>query len=113
MTTTGFNFLSWHGYIPQLSVNQPDLIKEVLNNGNELLYPKPEPQPYLKKLLGDGLATIKGGKKWSKKRQNVHCVTYSIPGRASWFLMAWPLDKSFLSLPSSFQFPNMADPSLM
>ncbi|PIA25649.1 hypothetical protein AQUCO_11000053v1 [Aquilegia coerulea] len=70
--TYGLNFLIWHGSIPQLSLNQPDLIKEVLNNGNELLYPKPEPYPYLKKLLGDGLATIRGGKKWSKKRKLVN-----------------------------------------
>ncbi|WCJ22072.1 Cytochrome P450 CYP749A22 [Euphorbia peplus] len=60
------NFLRWHGPEAYLTVTEPELIKEILNdNGN---FPKQEAAPYLKKLLGDGIV-VNIGDNWSKLRK--------------------------------------------
>ncbi|KAI5574114.1 hypothetical protein BDE02_10G125000 [Populus trichocarpa] len=63
----GKNFFWWKGSQAQLVVYETEQIKVVLNNkdGN---YLKPEVQPYLKKLFGDGLVTTRG-EKWFKLRK--------------------------------------------
>ncbi|XP_065864448.1 cytochrome P450 CYP749A22-like [Euphorbia lathyris] len=63
----GTNFLSWHGTQAYLTVTEPELIKEILNDrdGN---FPKQEADPYVKKLLGDGIITTCGDK-WFKLRK--------------------------------------------
>ncbi|PON79760.1 Cytochrome P450, E-class, group I [Parasponia andersonii] len=63
----GKNFLQWLGTRPQFIISEPELIKEVLNNKNKA-YPKSPAEDFLKKLLGDGLATTEG-EKWSKLRK--------------------------------------------
>ncbi|GMN72227.1 hypothetical protein TIFTF001_055228 [Ficus carica] len=63
----GKNYLQWIGPQPQLVITEPELIKEVLNNRNRA-YPKLEAKGFLRKLLGDGLATAKG-EKWAKLRK--------------------------------------------
>ena len=67
MFGTGKNYLQWFGPEAQLVVTEPELIKEIMNNRDNA-YPKPETAPYTKKLLGDGIATSKGGK-WAKMRK--------------------------------------------
>ncbi|KAF6147029.1 hypothetical protein GIB67_036748 [Kingdonia uniflora] len=67
MCATGRNCLSWHGSTAQLIVTEPDLIKEILNNKSGV-YIKPKPVSFMKKLLGNGLATSEG-KKWAKQRK--------------------------------------------
>ncbi|CAL8095443.1 unnamed protein product [Prunus armeniaca] len=52
----GKNFLQWYGSQAQLVIGEPELCKEILNNKHRA-YPKREPQAYVKKLLGDGLAS--------------------------------------------------------
>lgn len=64
---TGGNFLQWYGTQAQLVIGEPELCKEILNN-RERAYPKREPPPYVKKLLGDGLASTEG-EKWGKLRK--------------------------------------------
>ncbi|KDP41344.1 hypothetical protein JCGZ_15751 [Jatropha curcas] len=54
----GKNFINWLGPRPQLIVTEPQLVKEILNNKDEL-YPKPEFFTYMTKLFGDGLVTTK------------------------------------------------------
>ena len=63
----GKNFLQWLGTRPQLIISEPELIKEVLNNKNRA-YPKAPVEGYIKKLVGDGLATTEG-EKWTKLRK--------------------------------------------
>ncbi|KAJ4839536.1 hypothetical protein Tsubulata_047558 [Turnera subulata] len=62
----GKNFLMWKGSMPLLVVTESELIKEILNN-RDGTYLKPD-QPYLKKLLGNGLITTRG-EKWFKLRK--------------------------------------------
>ncbi|CAN6675780.1 unnamed protein product [Malus baccata var. baccata] len=61
------SFLQWYGTQAQLVIGGPELWKEILNN-KERAYPKREPPPYVKKLLGDGLASTEG-EKWGKLRK--------------------------------------------
>nr|XP_017178985.2 cytochrome P450 CYP749A22-like [Malus domestica] len=63
----GRSFLQWYGTQAQLVIGGPELWKEILNN-KERAYPKREPPPYVKKLLGDGLASTEG-EKWGKLRK--------------------------------------------
>lgn len=63
----GRSLLKWHGPRPQLVVNEPELIKEILNN-REGAYIKAPLTGYLLKLLGDGLVTTEG-KKWARQRK--------------------------------------------
>lgn len=64
---TGRNFLTWHGSKPYLFVTEPELIKEVLSN-KEDIYPKMDMEGYAKKLLGEALITNEG-EKWAKVRK--------------------------------------------
>ena len=66
-TFLGKNYLQWHGPEAEFVITEPDLIKEVLNNGNRA-YPKAETKGFMKKLLGDGLLTTEG-EKWAKLRK--------------------------------------------
>lgn len=61
------NFINWHGSQAQLFVNEPELIKEILNN-REGAYPKMDMEGYAKKLLGEALITNEG-EKWAKVRK--------------------------------------------
>ncbi|XP_062111510.1 cytochrome P450 CYP749A22-like [Humulus lupulus] len=63
----GKNYLQWYGKQPQLAVTEPELIKEILSD-RQRLYPKNKPQLFVKKLLGDGLASSQG-EKWAKMRK--------------------------------------------
>ncbi|KDP41343.1 hypothetical protein JCGZ_15750 [Jatropha curcas] len=54
----GKNYISWLGPRPRLVVTEPQLVKEILNNKDEM-YPKPEFESYMIKLFGDGLVTTK------------------------------------------------------
>lgn len=63
----GLNFLQWYGPEAQLVINDPELIKELLQNKNGT-YSKKEVEGYLRKLLGDGLVTSQG-EKWVKMRK--------------------------------------------
>ncbi|CAH1429171.1 unnamed protein product [Lactuca virosa] len=65
--TYGMNFINWHGSQAQLFVNEPELIKEILNN-REGAYPKMDMEGYAKKLLGEALITNEG-EKWAKVRK--------------------------------------------
>ncbi|XP_021619713.1 cytochrome P450 CYP749A22 isoform X2 [Manihot esculenta] len=63
----GMNFLLWYGTRAQLTVTEPELVKEILNSKEEA-YCKKGFQEYIKKLLGDGLV-LSSGKKWLKMRK--------------------------------------------
>lgn len=63
----GLNYLQWYGPQAQLVINDPELIKELLQNKNGG-YPKKRSQGYGRKLLGDGLITSRG-EKWAKVRK--------------------------------------------
>lgn len=65
--TTGKNHIEWYGPRALLIVTEPELIKEILNN-KDRSYPKAEMQPYVKKLLGDGLVSTESDK-WGKLRK--------------------------------------------
>ncbi|KAK1274045.1 Cytochrome P450 [Acorus gramineus] len=65
--TYGKIFLSWHGPKAQLFVNDPELVKEILIN-KDGAYAKAMSREYVRKLLGDGLATTEG-KKWVRLRK--------------------------------------------
>lgn len=67
MFGTGNTYLQWFGTEAQLIITEPELIKEVLTNRDKT-YPKVEPRPFLKKLLGDGIVTTEG-QKWGKLRK--------------------------------------------
>lgn len=64
---TGNNYLQWLGPQAQLVITEPELIKEVLNN-RDRTYPKADPPPFSKKIVGDGLVNTEG-KKWAKLRK--------------------------------------------
>ncbi|PQQ04529.1 cytochrome P450 CYP749A22-like isoform X3 [Prunus yedoensis var. nudiflora] len=64
----GKNYLQWHGSKAQLVITEPELCKEILNNKDKV-YPKREPENFVKKLLGDGLVTTAEGEKWAKMRK--------------------------------------------
>ncbi|XP_030449666.2 cytochrome P450 CYP749A22-like [Syzygium oleosum] len=66
--TYGRNYLSWLGPQAQLVITEPELVKEVLLNRYKT-YPKTGNKDFAKKLLGDGLASTPGGKKWAKQRK--------------------------------------------
>lgn len=61
------NFLLWYGTRAQLTVTEPELVKEILNSKEEA-YCKKGFHEYIKKLLGDGLV-LSSGKKWLKMRK--------------------------------------------
>ncbi|KAJ8774678.1 hypothetical protein K2173_017124 [Erythroxylum novogranatense] len=63
----GKSFVLWKGCKPEITVTEPDLIKEIMNN-KDGKYPKPEPQSYVKKLFGDGIGMTNGAK-WVKLRK--------------------------------------------
>nr|XP_043625844.1 cytochrome P450 CYP749A22-like [Erigeron canadensis] len=63
----GRNFLNWYGPQAQLVVTEVELVKEIMNNKNDV-YPKIELEGHVKKLLGDGLSSTKGDK-WVKLRK--------------------------------------------
>ena len=65
--TTGRCYLQWFGSEAELVVTEPKLIKEILND-RERLFHKLEPEPFIKKILGDGL-TVSKGEKWAKMRK--------------------------------------------
>ncbi|KAI3407383.1 uncharacterized protein J3R85_021046, partial [Psidium guajava] len=64
----GQNYLCWHGTQAQLVITEPELIKEVLVNRDKT-YPKTPAKDFIKKLLGDGLATTNNEEKWAKQRK--------------------------------------------
>ncbi|KAI6686316.1 hypothetical protein NL676_032229 [Syzygium grande] len=68
MKMEGGNYLSWLGPQAQLVITEPELIKEVLLNRYKT-YPKTGNKDFAKKLLGDGLVSTPGGKKWAKQRK--------------------------------------------
>ncbi|KAJ8774545.1 hypothetical protein K2173_016991 [Erythroxylum novogranatense] len=63
----GKNFVLWKGSIPEFTVTEPDLIKEIMNN-KDGTYPKPELPSHVKNLFGDGMA-VTNGTKWVKLRK--------------------------------------------
>ncbi|XP_057481380.1 cytochrome P450 CYP749A22-like [Actinidia eriantha] len=63
----GKNFLIWSGPKAQLVITELEFVKEILNN-REKCYPKMDTVGYVKKLIGDGLATSEG-EKWAKLRK--------------------------------------------
>ncbi|GMJ04596.1 cytochrome P450, family 72, subfamily A, polypeptide 14 [Hibiscus trionum] len=79
----GNNYLSWRGGQPQLAITEVELIKEVLNNRDKV-YQKAPPPFYIKKVMGNGLATSVG-ERWVKHRRLVNhafqgeCLKKMIP----------------------------------
>ncbi|XP_020533619.1 cytochrome P450 CYP749A22 isoform X2 [Jatropha curcas] len=67
MKLYGMNFLLWYGARAQLTVTEPELVKEILNNKEET-YCKIGFQDYIKMVLGDGLV-LSTGEKWLKMRK--------------------------------------------
>ena len=63
----GANFLCWFGTEAYFIVSEPELVKEILNNRDNI-YSKGHIQLHMKKLLGDGLVASEG-EKWSKMRK--------------------------------------------
>ncbi|KAM4121311.1 hypothetical protein ACJW30_03G198500 [Castanea mollissima] len=64
----GKNFLQWNGPEAQFVLTEPELIKEILNNRDNV-FPKPKTaEGFIKKLLGDGVVTSEG-EKWAKMRK--------------------------------------------
>ncbi|MBA0612371.1 hypothetical protein Godav_012978 [Gossypium davidsonii] len=63
----GKNFVYWNGIRAEVVISEPELVKEVLKN-SENVFPKAKPSFYVSKLLGNGLATI-DGEKWVKHRK--------------------------------------------
>ncbi|MBA0827637.1 hypothetical protein Goarm_012404, partial [Gossypium armourianum] len=61
------NFVYWNGIRAEVVISEPELVKEVLKN-SENVFPKAKPSFYVSKLLGNGLATI-DGEKWVKHRK--------------------------------------------
>ncbi|PON79754.1 Cytochrome P [Parasponia andersonii] len=57
----------WSNMYTQLLILEPELIKEVLNDRDKASH-KPEINPYLKKILRDGLTMSQAGK-WAKMRK--------------------------------------------
>ncbi|KAE8710158.1 CYP749A22 protein [Hibiscus syriacus] len=79
----GKNYLSWRGGQPQLAITELELIKEVLNNRDKA-YQKAPPPFYIKKLMGNGLATSVG-ERWIRHRKLINhafqgeCLKKMIP----------------------------------
>ncbi|KAF2298934.1 hypothetical protein GH714_029226 [Hevea brasiliensis] len=67
----GMNYLSWHGPEAHLVVTEPNLVKEIFNN-KDGAFPKPEPEEYFKKLLGDGIVTTRGEKWFTLRKLSNH-----------------------------------------
>ncbi|KAK3043085.1 hypothetical protein RJ639_001200 [Escallonia herrerae] len=63
----GMSFFYWNGPTAELVVTEPELIKEILYNGDKW-YPKPEVETYFRKLVGDGLVASEG-EKWAMLRK--------------------------------------------
>ncbi|PPS05164.1 hypothetical protein GOBAR_AA15486 [Gossypium barbadense] len=53
----GKNFVYWNGIRVEVVISEPELVKEILKN-SENVFPKVKPSIYVSKLLGNGLATI-------------------------------------------------------
>ncbi|KAK7244048.1 hypothetical protein RIF29_38866 [Crotalaria pallida] len=64
----GKNFFIWFGPIPRVTINDPELIKDVFNKID--IFPKPALNP-LVELLVTGLTTYEG-EKWSKHRRIIN-----------------------------------------
>ncbi|KAK8549934.1 hypothetical protein V6N13_055494 [Hibiscus sabdariffa] len=79
----GKNYLSWRGGQAQLAITELELIKEVLNNRDKV-YQKAPPPFYIKKVMGNGLATSVG-ERWVKHRRLINhafqgdCLKKMIP----------------------------------
>ncbi|KAI8539356.1 hypothetical protein RHMOL_Rhmol09G0176200 [Rhododendron molle] len=71
----GKNLLMWHGPQAHLVITELEYVKEVLND-KENIYVKGGIEGFLKKLLGDGLATSKG-EKWAKQRKLANHAFYA------------------------------------
>ncbi|KAG5532695.1 hypothetical protein RHGRI_027104 [Rhododendron griersonianum] len=71
----GRNVLMWYGPQALLVITESEYAKEVLND-KEKSYPKTDTNGFLKKLLGDGLATSKG-EKWAKQRKLANHAFYA------------------------------------
>ncbi|XP_050237844.1 cytochrome P450 CYP749A22-like [Mercurialis annua] len=63
----GKNFLSWHGPQARFVTTESNLIKEIFNN-RDGIFPKREPDVYVRKLLGYGLVTATA-ENWFKQRK--------------------------------------------
>ncbi|TYI92022.1 hypothetical protein E1A91_D02G037600v1 [Gossypium mustelinum] len=63
----GKNFVYWNGARPELVISEPELVKEVLKN-SEQIFQKKKLSDIGRKFLGNGLIFIEGGK-WAKHRK--------------------------------------------
>ncbi|KAK8365105.1 hypothetical protein V6Z12_A02G029200 [Gossypium hirsutum] len=63
----GRNYIYWNGIRAVLVISEPELVREVLKN-NENIFPKKKPSIYFSNLLGNGLVLIQG-EKWLKRRK--------------------------------------------
>ncbi|TYG78174.1 hypothetical protein ES288_D02G037300v1 [Gossypium darwinii] len=63
----GKNFVHWNGARPELVISEPELVKEVLKN-SEQIFQKKKLSDIGRKFLGNGLIFIEGGK-WAKHRK--------------------------------------------
>ncbi|XVE81360.1 hypothetical protein DITRI_Ditri15bG0057200 [Diplodiscus trichospermus] len=63
----GKNYLFWNGIKAQLVITEPEIVKEVLKDG-EKLFPKSKPPIYNRRLVGRGLL-LADGEKWVKQRK--------------------------------------------
>ncbi|KAE8725967.1 CYP749A22 protein [Hibiscus syriacus] len=68
----GKNYLTWDGAQAQVVTVDPELIKEVLKNG-EQIFPKRKPKILVSMLVGEGLLTS-FGEKWAKQRRLANYV---------------------------------------
>lgn len=70
----GGTFLVWFGPTARLTISDPVLIREVLNQKSDL-FEKTDPPPHVRKLEGDGLLTLKG-EKWVHHRKIIAPAFY-------------------------------------
>lgn len=70
----GGTFLVWFGPTARLTISDPVLIGEVLNQKSDL-FEKTDPPPHVRKLEGDGLLTLKG-EKWVHHRKIIAPAFY-------------------------------------
>ncbi|KDP35176.1 hypothetical protein JCGZ_10710 [Jatropha curcas] len=85
MKLYGKNFLRWQGPQAYLVFSEPnELVKEIFNN-RDGAFPKPEPDNYTKKLIGEGIGTTRIPEKWLKLRKlsnhafHAECLKSMIP----------------------------------
>uniref|UniRef100_A0A0E0PUJ3 Cytochrome P450 n=1 Tax=Oryza rufipogon TaxID=4529 RepID=A0A0E0PUJ3_ORYRU len=70
MSRYGKVFVSWSGATPALCVGDYAMVKQILSDRTGL-YGKPEPEPSILALIGNGLIFI-GGDDWARHRRVVH-----------------------------------------